>query len=102
VTIDSVRVLKSRDSGLVLTVKGPYYFAAKYKSDPRADPSMAMAEKCATGYYWCGGRARARTRMCAAADLRRRALAPRAAAISDFPPPCAPLILCRAVGPDAA
>ena len=52
VTIDSVRVLKSRDSGLVLASKGPYYFAAKYKSDPRADPSMPMAERLATGFYW--------------------------------------------------
>ena len=55
VTIDSVRVLKSKDSGLVIGVKGPYYFAAKYKSDPRADPSMPMAERLASGFYWAVG-----------------------------------------------
>jgi hypothetical protein len=55
VTIDSVRVLKSRDAGLVLASKGPYYFAMKYKSDPRSDPSLAMAEKLAMGFYWAVG-----------------------------------------------
>lgn len=55
VTIDSVRVLKSRDAGMVIGTKGPYYFAAKYKADPRSDPSMAIAERLATGFYWAVG-----------------------------------------------
>jgi hypothetical protein len=55
VTLENVFVLKSRDSGLVVGVKGGYYFAAKYKSDPRSDPSLAVAAALANGFYWAVG-----------------------------------------------
>jgi hypothetical protein len=55
VTLDNVWVLKSKDSGLVLGVKSDYYFGIKYKSDPRSDPSLAMAERLAIGFYWAVG-----------------------------------------------
>lgn len=55
VTLEKVFIGKSKDSGLVVGVRGGYYFAAKYKSDPRADPSMAIAERLAIGFYWATG-----------------------------------------------
>jgi hypothetical protein len=55
VTLEQVYVLKSKEAGLVIGVKGGYYFAARYKSDPRSDPSLAVAEDLAIGFYWACG-----------------------------------------------
>ena len=55
VTIDSVFVLKNKEFGLVLGVKGGYYIAAIYKADPRSDTSVAVAEALGIGFYYAVG-----------------------------------------------
>lgn len=55
VTLEKLFVLKSKEGGLVIGVKGGYYFAARYKSDPRSDPSLTVAEDLAIGFYWACG-----------------------------------------------
>lgn len=55
VTVDKIWVLKSKENGLVIGAKGGYYFAARYKSDPRSDPSLSVAEDVAIGFYWAVG-----------------------------------------------
>lgn len=55
VTVENVFILKGKEGGLVAAVKGGYYFLGKYKADPRSDPSLAVAEQLAVGFYWAVG-----------------------------------------------
>lgn len=55
VTMESVFLLKGKEGGLVVGVKGGYYFAGQYKSDPRSDPYLAVADALAIGFYWAVG-----------------------------------------------
>ncbi len=55
-TLEKIFICKGKEGGVVVGVKGGYYFAAKYKiTDPRADPSLNILDRLAVGFYWATG-----------------------------------------------
>ena len=55
VTIEEVHVMKKGKDGIMLGVKGGYFFIAKHDSSDPKQTGPAAAEALAIGFYWAVG-----------------------------------------------
>jgi hypothetical protein len=60
VTIDEVHVLKKGSVGIMIGVKGGYFFAAKNDSGNPQQTGPACAASLAVGFYWAVGESSSR------------------------------------------